>query len=182
MKVLIIHGAYSRPQGNWFPWLKEELESRGFGVSVPKFPTPVNQSLERWKKVVDKEDIGEDAVLVGHSLGAAFILNWLEEHHAVAAFLVAGFHRRLGISLDKLNSSFIDKEFRWDAIKGHCGKRFCISSGNDPYIPLDVSRELAEKMGAELALVGNGGHLNKESGYTGFPLLKRMILENAGGR
>ena len=47
MNFFIIHGIYATPEANWFPWLKKELESRGNEVIVPKFPTPLDQSLER---------------------------------------------------------------------------------------------------------------------------------------
>ena len=178
MNVVIVHGLYSNPQGNWFQWLKEELEKEGHSVHVPKFPTPVNQSLERWMKGMAKykERIQSQAVLIGHSLGAAFLLSFLEKNRASASFLVGGFHRPLGLDLDRLNASFIEKEFDWDAIRAHCPKRFMFSSDDDPYISLEVTKELQKKLGAGLIIVKSGKHLNAEAGYTEFTLLKEMVL------
>ncbi len=176
MKIIIIHGVYNSPQGNWFPWLKEQLEAEGHKVVVPKFPTPINQLLENWMKEMEKNDAGEDAILVGHSLGAAFLLSWLEQHKARAAFLIAGFHTLLGVPLDNLNKSFVDKEFDWEAIKRNCPLRFAICSDDDPYIPQNISRDLAKKMGSELSIIKAGKHLNLESGYNTFPFLKGKIL------
>ena len=46
-QVLLLHGAYGNPDENWFPWVKGELESKGFLVQTPTFSTPENQNLEQ---------------------------------------------------------------------------------------------------------------------------------------
>jgi len=81
MNFIIIHGVYSNPEDNWFPWLKKELEGQGYEVIVPKMPTPLDQSLESWLRVFSNYEskINEETVLIGHSLGSAFILNYLEK-------------------------------------------------------------------------------------------------------
>lgn len=181
MNFLIIHGVYANPSSNWFPWLKKELESKSYEVLVPKFPTPFDQSLESWMRIIARFEykINEETVLIGHSLGAAFILNYLEQtsKKIKATFLVAGFHKPLGIQHDEINKTFINKEFDWDKIKNNCKKFFVIASDNDEYISLDISRELAQNLDVELKIIHKGGHLNKEAGYDNFPLLLERIYE-----
>lgn len=62
MKLVLFHGAFGSPEGNWFPQLKEKLEALGQEVVVPQFPvdswdevtklgeqtSPKNQSLQSW--------------------------------------------------------------------------------------------------------------------------------------
>ena len=180
MNFFIIHGVYANPDANWFPWLKKELESRGYGVIVPKFSTPLNQSLENWMRAFSQyeDNINEETVLIGHSLGATFILNYLEKTNKKikAAYLVAGFYKLIESQYDELNKSFLDKEFDWEKIKNNCGKFFVFASDNDEYIPFEVSKELADKLGAEFNIVPNGGHLNKDAGYYEFQLLLECII------
>ena len=135
MNFFIIHGVYADPDANWFPWLKQELEKSGFEVIVPKFPTPLDQSLESWFRAFSNYEnkINEETVLIGHSLGAAFILNYLERTNKKikAAILVAGFHKLLGSKYDEINKTFIDKDFDWNKIKNNCNKFFVFASDND---------------------------------------------------
>ena len=178
--VIIVHGTEGNPEGNWFPWLKQELEKLGCQVFVPRFPTPVGQNLTNWLKELDahKEYIGKDTILVGHSLGPAFILNVLErlDHPVKAAFLVAGFTGRLGFQhFDDLNSTFADKEFDWDRIRKNCKQFYILNSDNDPYVPLEKGKELVKRLKTKLTIVKGAGHMNQEFGYTKFDLLLEMM-------
>ena len=180
MNFFIIHGIYGHPEENWFPWLKKELESMGHEVIVPKFPTPINQSLESWTRIflAYEDKVNEETVLIGHSLGAAFILNYLEQtdKKIKAAFLVAGYHKLLNNEFEELNKSFVGKKFDWNKIKGNCGKFFVVASDDDPYIPLEINKELAKILDAELKIIRNGGHLNKKAGYDKFQLLLEYMI------
>ena len=182
MNFFIIHGIYGNPEENWFPWLKKELENENYEVIVPKFPTPINQSLESWLRVISKYEgkINEDTVLIGHSLGAAFILDYLEikNKKIKAAFLVAGYHKLLDNEFYELNKTFVYRDFKWEKIKSNCKKFFVIASDNDPYIPLSTNEELANILGAELKVIHNGGHLNAKAGYEKFPLLLELVKNN----
>ncbi|MFH0701208.1 MAG: alpha/beta hydrolase, partial [Candidatus Woesearchaeota archaeon] len=112
--IFIIHGSYGSPQENWFPWLKAELEKLGCPVFVLKFPTPEKQSLESWMKVFNKyeKEINDKSIVVGHSLGPAFLLSFLEKHRVKAAFFVAGFVGKLDNSnFDSINDTFVNKSF-----------------------------------------------------------------------
>jgi len=37
-KVLIAHGKEGYPEEGWFPWLKLQLEEKGFTIFVPQLP------------------------------------------------------------------------------------------------------------------------------------------------
>ncbi|MBI2658331.1 serine hydrolase family protein [Candidatus Woesearchaeota archaeon] len=180
MNFIIIHGVYSNPEDNWFPWLKRQLEGQGYEVTVPKMPTPLDQSLESWLRVFSQFEgkISEETVLIGHSLGAAFILDYLEKtsKKIKAAMLVSGFHKPLGSQYDELNRTFVGKEFNWGKIRQSCSKFFVFAGDNDEYISLEVSNELAKNLNAELNIVHDGGHLNKKAGYDDFPILMETIM------
>jgi len=176
--AIIIHGAYGDPGDNWFPWLKLKLEELGCQTITPKFPTPDNQNLQNWLGVFKdyEQQVNEDTILVGHSLGPAFILSLLEKHKVKAVFLVAGFTGKINNqNFDEINSTFTEKEFNWAIIKQN-GKKFLVyASDNDPYVLLGKTKELADNLDATYKIITNAGHFNTTSGYTKFEILLEDI-------
>lgn len=180
--VFVIHGAYGSPEENWFPWLKSELEKMNCRVFVPKFPTPEGQTLEKWTEIFEgyEQYLNKDSIVVGHSLGPAFLLNVLEKRDKPikAAFFVAGFVGLLNNpTFDEINRTFTDNDFDWQRIKDNCKKFFVFHSDNDLYVPLEKAEELAKNLGVEVILIKNAGHFNEKSGYNKFELLLEKIKD-----
>ena len=50
-------------------------------------------------------------------------------------------------------------------------------SDNDPYVPLEKAKELAQNLGTEVTIVQGAGHFNENGGYTKFPLLLEKMRE-----
>ncbi len=176
-KAIFIHGTGGNPNENWFPWLRSELEKLKLQVFIPQFPIGERQSLISWMTEFQKWEnaADEEAIMVGHSIGPAFILNFLEKRgkSIAAAFLVSPFVGRLNNAIfDPMNYSFAEREFEWDRIKKHCSNFYIYSSDSDPYVPLDKGEFLAMKLNAKYKIIRNGGHINAASGFTKFePLL-----------
>ena len=176
--AFIFHGVEGNPGENWFPWLKTQLELKGWQVFVPQFPTPEGQTLENWLEIVKghEDKMDENTVYIGHSLGGAFVLNLLEAYPARAAFFVAGVYGKVGNTFDESMKSFAQRQFDWEKIHGHCFN-FCVyHADNDPYIKLKTAEDLAEKLGVEVNLIEGGGHFNAANGYLKFPRLLEDIL------
>ena len=181
--LFIFHGTGGYPGENWFPWLKKELEKLGCNVAVPHFPTPENQSLENWLNILNnyKQFLTEDTILVGHSLGGAFLLRVLEKYDIKfkAAFIVAA-----PVGIRPIRNYVGDKvflggfTFDWTRIKSHCRKFFVYHSDNDPYVSLGNGKELAKNLGIDLIFIPNAGHFNMAAGYTEFnEILERIKKE-----
>jgi len=179
VNVIIIHGACGHPQENWFPWLKYQLGKLGCKVFVPKFPTPVNQSLDSWMEVFEgyKKYLSKDTIVVGHSCGVPFLLNVLEriEKPIRAAFFVSGFIRLLNNNFDQYIRTFSDKSFNWDKIKHNCKSFYMFHSDNDRIVPINKGIELSKHLTTDIMIIKNAGHINWESGYTHFEMLLEKI-------
>jgi predicted alpha/beta hydrolase family esterase len=177
--VFIIHGIGGSPGENWFPWLKAELEKLGCTVFVPNFPDSDNPKLENWLDAFEKyKPQLENSVVVGHSLGVAFLLSMLErlDRPVKAAFFISGFASLLNNpEFDEFTRTFVGKQFEWGKIRRNCKKFYVINSNNDPYVPLGQGRNIAKNLKTELIILKDAGHVNKEAGFTQFDFLLEKI-------
>ena len=182
-RVFIIHGWEGTPDSNWFPWIKNELEKKDFEVAVPLMPNADFPIMDEWvahlQKIVEKPD--ENTYLVGHSLGVAAILRYLESLSAGkkigGAILVAGVAKSIGI---KELENFFTKNFDYGKIKKAVKHMVVVNSDNDPYIPMEHGEILRDKLGAKLIIIPNGEHLNAGNGFFEFPLVFEEVLKMSG--
>jgi len=176
--AFIFHGTEGYPEENWFPWLKQELEKEGTKVIVPQFPTPKNQTPEKWLKVFEKykEYYTPETVIFGHSLGGTFLLRLLEKYptEIKGAFLIASPIGIPPIKNIKTDQSFLEDNFNFELIKKRARNFAVFHSDNDHLVGLANGEELAKKLGVKLQLVKGAGHFNAKAGYLKFPKILKL--------
>lgn len=178
--AIVLHGTLGSPRGNWFQWVKKELERKGYKVWVPKLPNPEKPSVTKNVSYIlnnKKWKFNSDSILIGHSSGPLTILgilNELPENVVVEkCILVAPFTK----SDWEPNSKLFDYNFDFAKIKTKAQRFVVIHSDTDPYTPIDQPTELAKKLDAKLIIKKNEGHFNLERGpqYKEFPYLLTLI-------
>lgn len=178
--AIILHGTLGSPDGNWFKWLKDELERRGLTVWLPQLPHAEQPSLMEWQQFVQEHcpfSINEETLIIGHSSGAilALVLAQSAIKKIGAVVDVSVFHDN---SLEwQPNSRLFDVEFDWFAMRQGVNELLFIHSDNDPYVPLDQAQYVAEKTSTEMIIIPGQGHFNLEqsSKYKQFPRLLEII-------
>ncbi len=186
--ALILHGAGNNSQGNWFPWLKEELEKKGYKVWVPDLPNSDIPNQKDWLETIfsNKDwQFNEDSIIVGHSAGATLILRILENLPVGVqinkAVLVAG-----PVSLGDLEFTFpykrslVENPFNWEKIKSSAKNFYLVYSDNDPYqCGVEHGKVINDNIGGELILKTGQGHFNLEVNppYKEFPLILEILKE-----
>jgi predicted alpha/beta hydrolase family esterase len=178
-KIVIIHGYAGYPDKNWFPWLKEELESRGCKVTAPAMPHTDAPQLQEWlpclQEVIGTPD--SETYLVGHSLGCMTALRYLESlprgSKIGGALLVAGFSRPIHFS--ELNN-FFATPLDYAKCKESAGTITCINSTNDEHVPWVEGEIMRDKLGAKLIALENGGHINQSAGFNELPIALEEVL------
>src|SRR3989344_2014241 len=104
-RAIIVHCWEGYPKYCWYPYVKKELEEKGFSVKVPTFPETGHPDTNLF--------------LIGHSVGCITILRYLEtfsENERVGGVvLVAGFTDNIGY--EEL-SNFFTTPIDFERIRG----------------------------------------------------------------
>ena len=176
---IILHGSFGLKDGNWFPWLKKQLENKKYKVDVPQMPIGVGkQNYTNWSNELSKLTINENTIIIAHSIAPVFVCKYLINNKIKVKKLifVCGFNNYLGINpdFDAVNEPmFIDN---CKDVKKYCDNIVCYYSDNDPYVNFEVEKEFADIVANKQHVIKNGGHINAESGYTEFDKILEEIF------
>lgn len=172
--IFLFHGLGGSPDSNWLPWIQKQDEFKNVEFIAPRFPNPKNPYRAEWLAHVNKlmkEDVS-NTYLVGHSLGGAFIIYFLQQWHGFMPFagslligapyisqkyaqeypeLIAnGF-----FDFDTVDfSGIIEKSCSWDILH----------STDDSIVSVGDAESLGKKLQTKPHVVDNEGHFTaKES-------------------
>jgi len=184
-KAIIVHGWGGNPSGDWFPWLKEKLES-SFEVVVPEMPDTFHPTIDNWVSTLQNiaGDIDSDTILIGHSIGCQTILRFVEKLPAdikiAKIILVAAWLHLTDETWDEdytpeIAKQWLETPIDFDKVKSHCNDIVCIQSDNDPFVPVADAEIFKEKLNAKIVFLQNAGHISAESGFTELPEILRQI-------
>lgn len=163
-RAVIVHGWSGKPNEAWFPWLKKELEKKGFKVSVPQMPNADYPVISSWVKKLST-NIGtpdNELILIGHSIGCQTILRYLETINTPikGIVLVAGWFTLTGLETEEEQQTvqpWLDTHIDFKIVKKT--KSIAIFSDNDPYVPLENIKMFEKQLGAKTITLHKRGHI-----------------------
>jgi len=121
----------------WSDSLRQELGNK-FDVLLPKMPNPMNAKYDEWKILFKKISflLDNNVILIGHSLGAIFLVKYLSENKfpkkILATLLVSPPYDDEGLE-DSLGDFVLSKNL--DKLNKQGGKVFIYQSKDDPVVP-----------------------------------------------
>jgi len=186
-RVFIVHGWDGYPHEGWYPWLKKELEAKGFEVSVPQLPDSGTPRIPKWIPAL-AEAVGiadENTYFVGHSMGCQAIARYLESLPAGTkvggAVFVAGFFKHLSGLEDDPAVRATDKHWlgapiSLEKVRTHLNKSIAIFSDNDLWVPLDNQDDFREKLGSKIVIEHQKGHFTGSEGTIELPAALESVL------
>lgn len=187
-RVFIIHGWGGNPEEGNFPWLKSELQKKGFKVYNPPMPEPLNPQIDAWVNFL-KQQIGvpnNKTILFGHSIGAQAILRYLEtlseKEHVGGAVFLAGWTHLTDEAFEDDDDKYIAKPWletplNWIKIKSRAGKFVAIFSDDDPLVPISDAKIFESNLGAKIIIERGKGHFGDGSGVKELPSALEAVLE-----
>jgi len=189
-RVFIIHGWHGYPNEGWFPWLKQELENKGFEVHVPEMPETDVPVISKWinhlNKIVKNPD--KETYFVGHSIGCQAILRYIEKlENGIkigGAVLVAPWmtldentYKEEGEEGRKIAKPWIETSIDFSKILNHTDRFTVIFSDNDPYVPLQNATIFEEELFAQTFIEYNKGHFSGEDNIKELPIVLEELLK-----
>ena len=102
-QAIIVHGkpskqSYFNPNlpstsnSIWIPWLQQQLLICGIDTQTPEMPESWRPDYSLWRQTFEKYDVNSETMLVGHSCGGGFLIQWMSENSQICAgdvYLVA---------------------------------------------------------------------------------------------
>jgi len=176
--AIILMGAGETPESFWLPYVKTELEKRGYEVWLPQLPE-MPTLKETLPLILQNGKFTKDTIIITHSAGGSLALAVLENISVKIkqAILVAGFSTPL--PGDVGGNAALQKEYNWKKIKKSVGDIVFIHSDNDPW-KCDDKQGMAmwEKLGGTLILKSGEGHMgsnNFNQPYKTFPFIIELV-------
>jgi len=166
-RFLLLHGRESSSKGEYQPWLKAELEKRGYEVQVVDMPNPNEPNDEEQADFVEKHcTLDERTVIVGHSFGGVVAMRLLERGNMV---------RRVVFVATAVSGKFLDgkiresvtrackKGFDFEKIKKQARTFMVVPDLTDKIVPISDAEALAKNLGATyMPGKGNSPHFTNE--------------------
>lgn len=170
-RAVFLHGTDGSPDKAWVPWLKEQLESRGYEVYAPLLPNNDVPNRITYNDFLFGTDWDfTDNLLIGHSSGAVEVLNLLDDERSQkvrAAVLVGVWADCMGTvmegDLQKYGQIHPRDGFDFSKIKQNASQFLYIHGDDDPYCPLDQARWLCGQTGGDLVIIPGGKHLSPKT-------------------
>ena len=179
-RAIIVHGWNGVPNDSWKPWLKKELEKKGFQVIAPQMPGCLHPKLNEWIKTIS-QNVGipdKETYFVGHSLGCISIVRYLttlpKNITVGGCVLVAGFSGNLGIPEI---FEFYSLPSEVEKARDYCKNITIIHSEDDDVVPIKRAIEFKEQLKAKFILEYNKGHLSESYGIKELPSALNAIQE-----
>jgi len=189
-RVFIIHGWEGTPKDGWYPWLKKELDKKGFDAYLPQMPNTNAPEISVWvnyiKKIVGKPD--KNTYFVGHSIGCQAILRYFESLPKSAkvggAVLIAGWFKLTPISTPDKESKAILKPWletpiNIDKVLQRTKNLIAIFSDDDPYVPLKENKREYEKFCRKIIVEKGKKHMTEDDNIKELPSALQAVMEIA---
>lgn len=171
-RAIIVHGWEGHPGNAWFPWLKKELETKGFRVIIPQLPDTENPRIKKWvPKLAEVTGIpDENTYFVGHSMGNQTIARYLESLpegiKVGGAVFVAGFFKHITNTDNtpaetETRKHWLEAPSDLNKVKSHLPKSVAIFSDDDPFVPLDNQDDFRNKLGSRIIIGHAKNHFSK---------------------
>jgi uncharacterized protein len=165
-RIVYIHGNQTTHWSfGWAPWLKSELEKRGYETFFETMPDSFIARSKFWLPFLEEHiKAGENDVLVGWSSGATAAMRYAETHKIRGSVLIGPSSSDLGDDLEK-QSGYFDAPWQWQKIKENQQQIALVYSDNDPYIPQEQFEIVKKELKPDVLMLPGRKHFIEDATF-----------------
>ncbi len=188
-RCIIVHGWDFNPSMHWYPWLKRELEKKGYEVIIPEMPNTSEPTITAWVSHLKNTagTLNAQTHFVGHSIGCQTIMRFLEQEdyngRVGRVCFVAGWFSLENLEdceIKTIAHPWLTSPIDFDKVKQKLSKLTVFLSSNEPYGCIDHNTTtFKEKLGAHVVIEHNKGHFTADDEVTEVP---EVVQEFQGAR
>ncbi|HTK03616.1 MAG TPA: alpha/beta hydrolase [Alphaproteobacteria bacterium] len=174
-KALFLQSWYSKVTDNWYPWLKKELDKKGYTTYFPDIPEmrkDVPDMSKILKYIESLKVIDKDTIIVGHSLGNLLAMRLAEKFKYKQMILVSAWDYD---DLCEGHKLFWKNKINHAKIKKNVKNIVVIHSDNDPYYTQISAEDTSKRLNAKFVLIKNGGHFGSKERIKKLPQILEFI-------
>ncbi|MFH0873301.1 MAG: alpha/beta hydrolase [Candidatus Komeilibacteria bacterium] len=188
INCIIIHGCPSPKEKNynaesrtydkhWMPWVKKELLAKGIKTETPLMPEPWAPDYEKFKAEFEKLEVNEDTILIGHSCGCSFLVQWLGESKKNISKLILVAPWKIATTEFEFRTKFYGFPID-ETIKDRVKEIIMFTADNEWPEGKASLKIFHAALGGEVIELKNHGHyLLKQMGTEEFPELLNVVLK-----
>ena len=182
-RVIIVHRWSGGSHDDWRPWLKVELEKKGYEVLMPDMPDTHVPVIVKWvnhlRGVVGTAD--KDTYFIGHSIGCQAILRYLQtiDTQVGGAVFVAPWLKLKNLEdkeTEDIARPWLETPIDFEKIKSVCPNIKALLSSNEPFGCVEENKTILEnQLNAKVLILENKGHFTEDDRCTELPELLTLI-------
>lgn len=187
--AILIHGWNTRAEyydparptasnDHWFPWLTKQLVLKDINTVSIEMPNGYYPQYNVWKHELDRYDISDQTILVGHSCGGGFLVRWLSETDTkVGKVVLVAPWLGLNTGDEPFDDEFFNFEIDPNIAKKTAGLTIFISQDDSKDVRDSVQILRNKLKGVEFREYADKGHFVLSSlGGPEFPELLQELL------
>ncbi len=169
--AIIVHGWAYNPKMSWYPYVKKELEAKGFHVEAPEMPNPLEPKINEWvnklREIIPSPN--KETYFIGHSIGCQTILRYLQDlpektKVGKIVFVAPWFHLQdlEGPEAEKIAKPWLETPMDFDKINKHITEITAIFSDNDQWVPVSDKEIFRQLLDAKIIVEHEKGHFAED--------------------
>lgn len=169
----------SQSNSHWLPWLAQQLIVRDILAVTPEIPYAYEAEWEKWKREVERFEINENTMAVGHSCGGGFWLRYLSERRQIKINKLVLIAPSQGLAWDEADRIAMFGDFKLDENLAKRTAGTTIFNSIDDREGIQQSVAVIRKVvkGLKYREFKNYGHFTSNAmGSTEFPELLEELL------